>query len=258
MNQFGNYKVLITGSSEGIGFGIAEAFAGNGADVWLVARNQSKLQMAREKLAKYNVDVRLTAIDLLEERVSTHLASAIAEQWKFLNVLVNNAGVARFTAFSEVSTAELDLQLNLNVKVPYQLTQSLLSQLLQTKGCVINISSYFARRMIPGKPSTAYSLTKGAINSFTKSLASELGSGGVRVNAIAPGTVNTPMYERNIVQNASPAEMAAFEQLIQTVYPLQRIGEPEDIGNMAVYLASDAAKWVTGAIFNVDGGLTTN
>ncbi|MDJ0567902.1 MAG: SDR family oxidoreductase [Pleurocapsa sp. MO_192.B19] len=258
MNQLLNYKALITGSSEGIGFGIAEAYARNGSDIWLVARNQEKLQMAGERLAKYNVDIQSTAIDLLDEGVSTSLANAIAKKWKFLNVLVNNAGVAQFTPFSQVSPRELDLQLNLNVKVPYQLTQSLLPQLIQTQGCVINISSYFAQRMIPGKPSTAYSLTKGAINSFTKSLACELGSNGIRVNAIAPGTIRTPMYERNITQNASPEKMAAFERLVQTIYPLQRIGEPEDIGNLAVYLVSDAAKWITGAIFNIDGGLTTN
>ena len=255
--KLSNRKVLVTGSSEGIGFGIAEAFASEGADVWLVARNQEKLQTAKEKLDRYNVDVRSTAIDLLDENGFTYLVRAIAEQWKSLNVLVNNAGVAQFTAFSEVSSKELDLQLDLNVRVPYRLTQSLLPQLLQTKGCVINISSYFARRMIPNKPSTAYSLTKGAINSFTKSLAAELGSSGVRVNAIAPGTVKTPMYERNIVQS-SATERETFEKLVQTVYPLQRIGEPEDIGNCAVYLASDAAKWVTGAIFDIDGGLTTN
>ena len=258
MNQLNNRKVLVTGGSEGIGFGIAEAFASKGADVWLVARNQEKLQTAKEKLARYDVDVRFTAIDLLDENGFTDLTKAIAQKWKSLDVLVNNAGVAQFTPFSEVSSEELELQLNLNVKVPYQLTQSLLPQLLQTKGCVINISSYFAHRMIPNKPSTAYSLTKGAINSFTKSLAAELGNSGVRVNAIAPGTVRTPMYERNIVQNSSAAEKKTFEKLVQTVYPLQRIGEPEDIGNCAVYLASDAAKWVTGAIFNIDGGLTTN
>ena len=250
-------RVLITGSSEGIGFGIAEAFALDGADVWLVARNQEKLETAKEKLAQYDVDVRFTAIDLSKEGAAKHLAKAVSQGWETLNVLVNNVGVARFTPFSQVSTDELNLQLNLNVKVPYQLTQLLLPKLIETKGCIINISSYFAQRMIPGKPSTAYSLTKGAINSLTKSLAIELGSSDVRVNAIAPGTVKTPMYERNIVQS-SAAERETFEKLVQTVYPLQRIGEPEDIGNAALYLASDAAKWVTGAIFNIDGGLTTN
>ena len=256
MNQLLNRKALITGSSEGIGFGIAEAFTRSGIDVWLVARKLETLQAARERLAAYGIDVQLTAIDLLDAAAVTRLTEAIAHQWNSLDVLVNNAGTAKFTPFSQVTPAELDLQLNLNVKVPYRLTQSLLPQLLQAQGCVINISSYFAQRMIPGRPSTAYSLTKGAINSLTKSLASELGPSGVRVNAIAPGTVRTPMYERNIAQNAK--EMAAFERLVETVYPLQRLGEPEDIGNLAVYLASDAAKWITGAIFNVDGGLTTN
>ena len=249
-------KALITGSSEGIGFGIAEAFARDGADVWLVARNQEKLETAKEKLAQYDVEIRFTAIDLSTEGAAKHLAKAVTQGWETLNVLVNNVGVARFTPFSQVSTDELNLQLNLNVKVPYQLTQLLLPKLIETKGCIINISSYFAQRMIPGKPSTAYSLTKGAINSLTKSLAIELGSSNVRVNAIAPGTVKTPMYERNIVQS-STTERETFEKLVQ-IYPLQRIGEPEDIGNAALYLASDAAKWITGAIFNIDGGLTTN
>ena len=258
MSKFDCCKILITGSSEGIGFGIAKAFAKEGANIWLVARNSEKLNKAGEKLAQYDIDVQMTAIDLLKKGACQHLSNEISDRWKYLNILVNNAGLAKFTPFAEVSSDELDLQLNLNLKVPYQLTQLLLPKLTETKGCVINISSYFAQRMIPGKPSTTYSLTKGAINSFTKSLAAELGSSGVRVNAIAPGTVRTPMYERNIMQNASSAEIATFEKQVQTVYPLQRIGEPEDIGNAAVYLASDAAKWVTGAIFNIDGGLTTN
>ena len=252
-----NNRILVTGSSEGIGFGIAEAFARDGADVWLVSRDREKLHTAKKKLARYDVEVRSTAVDLSKEAEVKHLAEIVAEGWETLDVLVNNVGLARFTPFSQVSNYELDLQINLNVKVPYQLTQFLLTKLIETQGCIINISSYFAQRMIPGKPSTAYSLTKGAINSFTKSLAIELGSTGVRVNAIAPGTVKTPMYERNIVQS-SAVERETFAKMIRTVYPLQRLGEPEDIGNMAVYLASDVAKWVTGAVFNIDGGLTTN
>ena len=187
MNQLLNYKTVITGSSEGIGFGIAEAFARNGADVWLVGRDLGKLKQAHEKLQQYSVDVKTTAIDLYAEGVSIKLAQMIREQWDSVNVLVNNAGLSIFTPFLEVSTEEFETQLTLNVRVPYLFTQALLPQLQATQGSIINISSYFAQRMVPVRPSSAYSLTKGAVNSFTKSLACELGSERIRVNAIAPG-----------------------------------------------------------------------
>lgn len=111
--------------------------------------------------------------------------------------------------------------------------------------------------MLPDRPSTAYSLTKGAIESFTKALAFELGPSSVRVNAIAPGTVTTPQVEKNLEKLDSDAK-DRFKSMIQSNYPLQTIGEPKDIANMAVFLASDQAKWITGGIFPVDGGLTTN
>jgi NAD(P)-dependent dehydrogenase (short-subunit alcohol dehydrogenase family) len=111
--------------------------------------------------------------------------------------------------------------------------------------------------MLPDRPSTAYSLTKGAIESFTKALAYELGPNGVRVNAIAPGTITTPQVERNYNQLNDEAKNR-FDTMIQTIYPLQTIGEPNDIASISVFLASNQAKWITGGIFPVDGGLTTN
>ncbi|WP_297988328.1 SDR family oxidoreductase [uncultured Campylobacter sp.] len=140
--------------------------------------------------------------------------------------------MGKFVPFEATDEALLDVHLNLNVKAPYLLTQGLLGALAASKGCVINISSYFANRMLVGRTTTAYSITKGALNSFTKSLAFEVGKLGVRVNAIAPGSVLMPQFERNL--------------------------SAQDIGDAAVFLASDAAKWVSGAIFAIDGGLTTN
>jgi NAD(P)-dependent dehydrogenase (short-subunit alcohol dehydrogenase family) len=258
MQQLAGRKAVVTGSSEGIGFGIASAFAQNGADLWLVARDKAKLEAACEKLAPYNTKVYFTCADLTDIQSAETLAAEISTTWEQIDVLVNNAGVARFTPFLKVTATELDLQLNLNVRVPYVLTQKLLPRLIPAQGCIINVSSYFAVRMMPGRPSTAYSLSKGAINAFTKALACELGSLGVRVNAIAPGTVRTPLFEDNITNRLSSEEKNKFDQLVKQIYPLGRIGEPEDLGGIAVYLASDAAKWVTGAIFNIDGGLTTN
>ncbi len=122
---------------------------------------------------------------------------------------------------------------------------------------MINISSYFSHRMLPGRPSTAYSLTKGAIDAFTKALAYEAGPHGVRVNAISPGTVNTPLVQANIDRLTEEGK-TKFKEMIKTIYPLGRIGEPDDVSGAAVFLASDQARWMTGTIMAVDGGLTTN
>lgn len=257
MKRLVNKKAVITGGSDGIGLGIAKAFAQNGADIYLIARNPEKLENASAELIGYGVNVKTLAADLSDIDVIKPLAIEILAQWNQIDILINNAGTSIFTEFAEVTIDEFDFQMNLNVKSPYLLTQNLLPGLERAKGNVINISSYLAHKMLPGRPSTVYSLTKGAINSFTKSLAYELGSKGIRVNAIAPGTVNTPLVRQDL--NKLPqTELRNYYESLPTLYPLGRIGEPDDLGGIAVYLASDEAKWVTGSIISVDGGLTTN
>lgn len=250
-------KAVITGASDGIGFSIAKTFAENGADVLLVARKLQNLEKASIELAHCGVQVKTISADLSKIPDIEGISSQILAEWNEIHILVNNAGIARFISFSEVTESELDLHLNLNVKAPYLLTQRLLPALEKAKASIINISSYFAQRMLPGRPSSVYSLTKGAINSFTKALAYELGPKGVRVNAIAPGTVNTSLVQSNI-QRLTEEEKLKFYGSIEIIYPLGRLGEPEDIGGIAVYLASDNARWTTGSIINIDGGLTTN
>jgi NAD(P)-dependent dehydrogenase (short-subunit alcohol dehydrogenase family) len=151
----------------------------------------------------------------------------------------------------------LDLHLNLNVRAPFLLTRALFDAIKARRGSIINISSFFARRMLPARPSSAYSLSKSAIESFTKELAFEAGPHGVRVNAIAPGTVRTPLMQTNLA--SMPEEDRAKQMgMVKTIYPLGRLGVPEEIAGAAVFLASDEARWITGAILPVDGGLTTN
>jgi NAD(P)-dependent dehydrogenase (short-subunit alcohol dehydrogenase family) len=208
-------------------------------------------------LSQHGVEVHGIAADLSNMPAVESAAHDILKEWPELDVLVNNAGIARFNPFTETSEPDLDMHINLNVKAPYLLTQRLFEALAARNGSVINISSYFSHRMLPGRPSTAYSLTKGAMDAFTKSLAYEAGPRGVRVNAIAPGTVNTPLVKTNIDRLTDEGKLK-FAEMIKTIYPLGRIGEPDDISGAAVFLASDQARWVTGSILAVDGGLTTN
>ncbi|MCP3922897.1 MAG: SDR family oxidoreductase [Desulfobacterales bacterium] len=257
MTLLKNKTALITGGSDGIGFGIAIAFAKQGANLILIGRDEKKLSQREEILKKYNVDCMSIAEDISNTNAVKKISEKIKNQNVSIDILVHNAGLARFVPFDKTDTSLFDYHLNLNVKVPYFLTQEFLNDLISSNGNVINISSYFARKMLPDRPSTAYSITKGALESFTKSLAYELGPLGVRVNAIAPGTVLTPQVEKNIELLEDSAK-DRFKSMIKSIYPLQKIGEPEDIANFTVFLASDKAKWVTGGVFPVDGGLTTN
>ena len=255
MKLLSNRRTVITGGSDGIGFGIAKAFVANDADVLLIARDRKKLERAAAELSSYGRKIEWLSADLSDISSIDKLARKITGIYPEIDILVNNAGFARFTPFDKVEMDELDAHINLNIKAPFVLTRQLLPALEKRKGNIINISSYFSHKMSPARPSTAYSLTKGALDSLTKSLACELGRKGIRVNAIAPGTVNTELVRSNLKRLSQ--DMDKFSEMIKMIYPLGRIGEPDDIGGIAAFLASDQAKWITGAIMNVDGGLTT-
>ncbi len=250
-------NAVITGGSDGIGLGIAHSFAENGANLILIGRDIEKLKTAKQELSKYETQVHILPADLSDIDNIDALSEQILLVFGQIHIIVNNAGVGKFVPFSETNISLLELHLALNVKAPYLLTQKLLPSLIETKGNVINISSYFAHRMLPGRATTAYSITKGALNSFTKSLAFEVGHLGVRVNGIAPGSVKTPQLDRNL-QSLQDEKQQAFHKMVKTIYPLGKIGSVDDIGKASTFLASDNASWITGTIFAVDGGLTTN
>lgn len=252
-----NKYAVVTGGSDGIGLAIAKAFVKEGAHVCIVGRNQLKLQEARENLAVFGTEVVCLAFDLTQVNEIKVLAAQILTVFPRVDVLVNNAGMGHFSPFLDTDKALLEMHLDLNVKAPYFLTQNLMKSLIESGGNVINISSYFSHRMLPGRDSTAYSLTKGALDSFTKALAFEVGKRGVRINGIAPGSIQTDLFQANL-EKLTVEEQRTFEVMVGTIYPLGKIGVPDDIGGMAVFLASDSAKWITGAIMAVDGGLTTN
>lgn len=257
MKLLENKNAVITGGSDGIGLGIAHAFAENGANLILIGRETEKLENAKNELSEYKTEIHILPYDLSDMGKITDLSNQILTIYSKIDVLVNNAGIGKFMPFSETNLSLLDLHLNLNIKAPYLLTQQLLPSLIKNKGNVINISSYFAHRMLPGRTTTAYSISKGALDSFTKSLAFEIGHLGIRVNGIAPGSILTPQFNRNL-QSLPNDKQATFNEMVKNIYPLGKIGSAEDIGKASVFLASNQADWITGTVLAVDGGLTTN
>lgn len=150
---------------------------------------------------------------------------------------------------------EFDDQVSLNVAAPLFLTQSLLPMMRAPGASVINMSSYFSDKLLWDRPSCVYSLTKGALNSLTKAMSFELAPRGIRVNAIAPGTVDTAL-RRNTIRALPGEQQARLAESIPRLCPLGRIGTVQDLTGIAVHLASDESAWTTGSIMKVDGGLS--
>ncbi|TJW69197.1 MAG: SDR family oxidoreductase [Mesorhizobium sp.] len=250
-------RALVTGGSDGIGLAISEAFAREGADVLIVGRDAGKLEAARDALAveaKGNATVETLSADLATSAGIDAVAARVKGSGRPLDILVNNAGVAYLVPFETVSEERFQHSFALNVTAAFFLTQQLLPQ-LGAGASIINISSYFANKLIPKRPSSLYSLSKGALNSLTKSLAFELGPRGIRVNAIAPGTIDTAM-RRNSIENLPQQAQDDLRAYVERSYPLGRIGRTSDLAGIAVYLGSDEAAWTSGGIFAIDGGYT--
>jgi NAD(P)-dependent dehydrogenase (short-subunit alcohol dehydrogenase family) len=254
-----NKVAIVTGASKGIGRAIATTLAREGVDLFLIARNPEKLKNTVGSLSKLFPERTISygTFDLSDEKQIIGLVEVFQGEFAQLDILVNNAGMGQFIPFEDSGPEVLRKHLKLNVEAPFFLAHAFLPMLKESKGNVINISSYFAERMLPGRTTTAYSTTKGAINSFTRAAAFELGRYGIRVNAVSPGTVVTDIVKQNL-ERLTKESVTRFREMINEIYPLQRLGNPEEIAELVAFIASERASWITGGIFPVDGGLTTN
>ena len=232
---------LITGGGSGIGEGIARAMADHGARVIVVDVNTMGAARVAEAIggAHFTLDV--------SDRVAVDaLAGQIARDIGPVSILVNNAGIIRRAKIDDPATRALwDATMAVNLDGPYNMVTAFQAQLKQTKGCVINIGSIQSFVALPN--SAAYTTSKTGIRGLTKALAIELSPHGVRVNAIGPGMIATPL---NADARQNPDYMASFAARI----PMGRLGEPADIAGPAVFLASDLARYITGVTLPVDGG----
>lgn len=236
---------IITGGSRGIGFATAQAFLREGATVIIAASSQQSAGKAAKELQNQFPDAKIGAIspklsDLQD--VKTAFAK-VRQEFGCVDILVNNAGVSESTPFTEYTEEEFDRVMDLNIKGVFNSTRAAVECMsARGKGVILSTSSMVS---IYGQPSgVAYPTSKFAVNGLTVSLARELGPKGIRVNAVAPGIIETDMMK------AVPKEV--IEPLIAQV-PLRKLGQPEDIANAFVFLASDEASYITGVVLSVDG-----
>jgi len=230
---------LVTGGARGIGQAIAAALAEAGARVVIVDLNGDEAETAARAIG---AEASGRALDVSDAAACEALAADIGP----VAILVNNAGIIRSGLITDPSAVE-DWQrtLAINVGGPFNMCRAFHAQLRETKGAVINLASI--RSFVAAGNAAAYAASKGAVMQLTKALAVEWAGDGIRVNAIAPGFVETPLVPD---AEKTPAREAAI--LART--PQKRIGAPEEVGGAAVFLASDAARFITGVVLPVDGG----
>ncbi len=241
-----NEKVaVITGGSRGIGFATADKFLTEGAKVIITASSQASADKAVAKLQALHPDAVIAGIapDLASLESVRAAFQAVAEQYGAIDILVNNAGISESTPFANYTQELYDKVMDLNVKGVFNATHAAVEMMASRQsGVILNTSSMVS---ISGQPSGfAYPASKFAVNGLTISLARELGPKGIRVNAVAPGITETDMMK------AVPKEI--IEPMIARI-PLRRLGQPEDIANAFVFLASEEASYITGVILSVDG-----
>ena len=242
---------VVTGGTRGIGLMIARGLLQAGARVYISARKPEGCAAAEQELSAYG-PVHAIPANVATEEECLRLAAEVGQREQSLHVLVNNAGATWGAPLEEFPAAAWDKVTDLNLKAPFYLTRAFLP-LLEAAGThddparVINIGSIDGLR-VPQLPTYAYSATKAGLHHMTRVLARELGPRHVTVNAIAPGPFESKMMA---------ATLEAFGEAIAEAAPLRRIGRPDDMAGVAIYLSSRAGAYVTGAVIPVDGGIAT-
>lgn len=253
MFSYEGKKVAVTGGGRGIGRAIAVAMAGLGAEVTLASRTKSQLEAVADEIRGLGAAVHVRPCDLTDLEAATTLIDDAASTMGGLDVLVNNAGGGEegwLGALEDATPESFDAVYQLNLRSPFFAATRAVKHMIAagTGGAILNVASIDG--LVPAPGEALYGSAKAAMISLTQSLAIEVGHHGIRVNAIAPALIDTALVAEWIPSEAVRAERASY-------YPLNRIGQPEDVAGAAVYLCSDEAGWISGVTIPVAGGQQT-
>src|SRR5215471_20488682 len=245
MGQLDNQIAIVTGAGRGIGHAIALKFAGEGADVVCISRTVENAEKTANEARALGRRAWAHGVDVADSVAITAASEKIIEQTARVDILVNNAGITRDGLIMRMSEEDWDLVLDTNLKGAFLLTKAFTRLFVkQRSGRIINVSSISG--LIGNAGQANYAASKAALIGFTKSVARELASRGITANAVAPGFIQTDM---TAVLNEQLREV-----MLKNI-PMRSFGQPEDIANAALFLASPAARYVTGQVVTVDGGM---
>jgi 3-oxoacyl-[acyl-carrier protein] reductase len=239
--------VIVTGARRGMGKSHALAFARAGARVALSDISLEDCQKVAEEIEKEGAEALALKCDVSQKEEVDNMIKSVIEKWGRIDILVNNAGICQFKPFLELTEEEWDKTLDINLKGYFLCAQAAAKEMVkQKKGAIVNIASIASGQVGVGFPTLAhYSASKGGIIALTETMALELASYNIRVNAVAPGMIETPMID--------PIKGDQRGETLKKV-PLGRAGSPEEVSNLVLFLASDKSSYMTGSTSYIDGG----
>jgi len=243
---------IVTGASSEIGISIVKRFVDEGAKVVMLGRNLDSLEKARASIKNKDLAVSMQC-DIVDEAQVPQTIEQVLNKYGAIDILVNSAGAINVPVhFHDMSDSDIKKLIDVNMYGVFKMTKGVLPGMRENKsGCIINIGSISSERAIPKVHLAVYSATKAALSMFTKAIAVEYARSNVRCNCVNPGIINSGMIKPYL-------DDPQARKVLEDRLPLNRIGEPEDVANAVLYLASDEANWITGTILNVDGGKTAS
>lgn len=250
--QFKNKVVVITGGGTGIGKKTAHMFLEHGANVVINGRREEMLRKATREIDPSGDRVICVAGDIGLKETATRVIQSAVQRFGGIDVLINNAGIFKPTPFLEYTEAALDANLSAILKGTFYASQAAIPYLQKRGGgAIVNVGSMWALQAIGATPSSAYSAAKAGVHALTHNLAIEFAKDKIRVNTVAPSVVETPVFDTFL----TPEQVKQVLPSFNAFQPLGRNGQPADIADAILFLASDHANWITGTVLSVDGGV---